>query len=53
MSILQDNIELINQKLTVLYGRVHDENSKARFEYLIGDIYYRIEQAERAEPMDV
>lgn len=49
MSTLQDHIESINCRLSDKYDRICDERSRKRFELLLRDIEYEMDETERRE----
>jgi len=49
MPALQDHIQLINRELHDKYDQICDESSRRRFEYLLNDIDYDIEEFKRRE----
>lgn len=49
MPTLQDHIESINRRLSDKYDRICDERSRKRFELLLRDIEYEMDETERRE----
>jgi hypothetical protein len=49
MPTLQDHIKSINRRLSDKYDRICDERSRKRFELLLRDIDFEIDEAARRE----